>query len=116
MIQVRRVYEPHSPQDGKRYLVERLWPRGICKETLALDGWLKALAPSESLRRWFQHDPAKWEEFKQRYYAELECHPEYWRPLLREAQAGTITLLSSARDTRHNNAIALKEFLEQRLK
>jgi len=116
MIRVRRVYEPCSPQDGKRYLVERLWPRGIRKEALALDGWLKELAPSDALRRWFQHDPTKWEEFKRRYYAELEAHPDRWLPLLQEAQGGTITLLYSARDTQHNNAVALKAFLEQRLK
>ncbi|GBC93397.1 hypothetical protein HRbin15_01888 [bacterium HR15] len=116
MICVRRVYEPRSPQDGKRYLVERLWPRGMRKEALELDGWLKELAPSDTLRRWFQHDPAKWEEFKRRYYAELEHRSEHWLPLLQEAQAGTVTLLYSARDTQHNNAIALKEFLEQRLK
>jgi len=95
--------------------VERLWPRGLKKDALKLDGWLKDAAPSDGLRRWFGHDPAKWAEFKARYFAELEARPEAWRPLLEAARAGDVTLLFSARDAEHNNAVALKEFLEVRL-
>ncbi len=95
--------------------MERLWPRGLKKDALKLDGWLKDAAPSDGLRRWFGHDPAKWAEFKARYFAELEARPEAWRPLLEAARAGDVTLLFSARDAEHNNAVALKEFLEVRL-
>ncbi len=116
VIKVKRVYDPVEPDDGKRFLVERLWPRGIKKEALAMDGWLKEVAPSDRLRRWFGHDPKKWEEFRQRYFAELEAHPEAWRPLLDAARAGNVTLLFSARDLIHNNAVALQAFLEEKLK
>ncbi len=116
MIKVKRVYDPVEPDDGKRFLVERLWPRGIRKETLAMEGWLKEVAPSDRLRRWFGHDPKKWEEFRRRYFAELEARPEAWRPLLEAARAGNVTLLFSARDTAHNNAMALREFLEGKLR
>ena len=81
---------------------------------MKLDGWLKEVAPSDELRRWFGHDPAKWEEFQQRYFAELEAKPEAWRPLLEAARKGTVTLLFSARDEAHNNAVALKAFLERK--
>ncbi len=114
MIRVKRVYDPPGPEDGKRYLVERLWPRGLRKEEVRMDGWLREVAPSDGLRRWFGHDPRKWEAFKRRYFAELEAHPEAWRPLLEAAQRGNVTLLYSARDTAHNNAVALQEFLEHR--
>lgn len=116
VIKVKRVYDPVEPDDGKRFLVERLWPRGIKKEALAMDGWLKEVAPSDRLRRWFGHDPKKWEEFRRRYFAELEAHPEAWRPLLDAARAGNVTLLFSARDLIHNNAVALQVFLEEKLK
>jgi len=115
MIRVKRAYDPPAPEDGKRFLVDRLWPRGVKKEALKLDGWLKDVAPSDALRRWFGHDPAKWEEFQRRYFAELEAKPESWRPLLEAARAGNVTLLFSARDEAHNNAVALKAFLEVRL-
>ena len=111
-IRVKRVYEPPAPDDGKRFLVDRLWPRGLRKEALRLDGWLKELAPSDELRRWFGHDPAKWEEFRRRYFLELQARPEAWRPLRKAAREGTVTLLFSARDGEHNNAVALKSFLE----
>ena len=113
-IFVKRVYDPPAPGDGRRFLVDRLWPRGVKKEALKLDGWLKEVAPSDELRRWFGHDPAKWEEFQQRYFAELEAKPEAWRPLLEAARKGTVTLLFSARDEAHNNAVALKAFLERK--
>lgn len=114
-IRVKRVYDPPAPDDGKRFLVDRLWPRGLKKEALQLDGWLKEVAPSDGLRKWFGHDPAKWEEFQRRYFAELEARPEAWQPLLEEARKGTVTLLFSARDEQHNNAVALKIFLEHKL-
>jgi len=116
VIKVKRVYDPVEPDDGRRFLVERLWPRGVKKDALRLDGWLKEVAPSDRLRRWFGHDPRKWEAFRQRYFAELEARPEAWRPLLEAARMGTVTLLFSARDIAHNNAVALREFLEERLR
>ncbi len=116
MIRTKRVYDPPARGDGKRFLVDRLWPRGCKKDAAALDGWLKEVAPSEELRRWFAHDPAKWEEFQRRYFAELEAKPEAWRPLLQAARKGTVTLLFGARDTEHNNAVALKRFLESKLR
>ncbi len=115
MIQLKRAYDPASPQDGKRFLVERLWPRGIKKTALPLDEWLKEVAPSTELRQWFGHDPAKWREFQRRYFAELEKRPEAWEQLSQIAQRGRVTLIYSSRDQEHNNAVALKSFLEQRL-
>lgn len=116
MIQIKRVYDPPDDLDGTRFLVERLWPRGMKKESLKMDGWIKDVAPSDALRHWFGHEPAKWEEFQQRYTAELEEHSDFWEPLLAEARQRTVTLLYSAHDHEHNNALALKEFLEERLK
>jgi uncharacterized protein YeaO (DUF488 family) len=113
-INLKRVYEPVEPEDGQRLLVERLWPRGVRKEALALDAWLKDVAPSDDLRRWFGHDPQRWQEFQTRYAAELDAHPDAWRPILEAARQGTATLLFSARDTEHNNAVALKAYLERR--
>ncbi len=115
MIRVKRVYDLEGTSEGRRFLVERLWPRGIKKENLHMDAWLKDVAPSQALRQWFGHDPAKWEEFQRRYLAELESHPEAWRPILDAARQGEVTLLYSARDTEHNNAIVLKEFLQKQL-
>jgi len=112
MIVVKRVYEPAQPSDGPRFLVERLWPRGMKKAALPLDGWLKEVAASDLLRRWFSHDPTKWPEFRRRYFAELDGKPDAWRPLLDAARHGTVTLLYSARDRAHNSAVALKEYLE----
>jgi uncharacterized protein YeaO (DUF488 family) len=112
MIRTRRVYDPPEPGDGTRFLVERLWPRGMKKEELPMDGWLKDAAPSDELRRWFSHDPAKWDEFRRRYDAELEGKPDVLQPLREAARQGNVTLLYSARDTEHNNAVALKEYLE----
>lgn len=114
MIQVKRVYDPYDQSDGSRFLVDRLWPRGVKKEALQLDGWLKDVAPSEALRRWFAHDPARWEEFQRRYRAELDARPEAWRPLVEAARRGTVTLLYSARNAERNNAVALKAYLEER--
>jgi uncharacterized protein YeaO (DUF488 family) len=113
MIKIKRVYEEAAPQDGTRFLVERLWPRGMKKAALAMDGWLKEVAPSTALRQWFGHDPQRWEEFKRRYFAELDAAPAAWAPIQAAAHAGTVTLLYSAHDTTHNGALALQEYLER---
>ena len=113
MIQVKRVYDPPDAKDGARFLVERLWPRGIKKEALQMQDWLKDVAPSGELRRWFSHDPTKWREFQRRYFEELDGNREAWQPLLQAARRRNVTLLYSARDTEHNNAVALKEYLEK---
>jgi uncharacterized protein YeaO (DUF488 family) len=115
MIRIKRVYEAPAPDDGPRFLVDRLWPRGLKKEELQLAGWLKSVAPSDALRHWFGHDPARWEEFCQRYYAELETNSVAWQPLLDMARRQSITLLCSAHDKEHNNAVALRLFLESRI-
>ena len=116
MIQLKRVYDPADNHDGKRFLVERLWPRGMKKESLIMEGWLKDVAPSNALRTWFGHDPAKWEEFQKRYVSELKDNPAAWEPLVAAARQGTVTLLYSSHDQEHNNAVVLKGFLDGRLK
>ncbi len=115
MIQLKRAYEDASESDGARFLVERLWPRGVKKQNLKLDGWLKDVAPSSDLRRWFAHDPGKWSEFRRQYVRELEHRSDVWRPLLAHARRGRVTLVYSARDTEHNNAVVLKDFLDRKL-
>ena len=115
VLYVKRIYEAAQAKDGTRYLVDRLWPWGMKKEKLIMDAWLKEVAPSTELRRWFGHDSAKWNEFQQRYRAELQANPGAWKPLLEAARQGNVTLLYSARDTEHNNAIVLKSFLEERI-
>ncbi len=114
MIKIKRAYDPPVRGDGKRFLVDRLWPRGIAKEKLRLDAWLKDVAPSDALRKWFRHDPAKWDEFQRRYFAELDAHPAAWQLILDAARRGTVTLVYGARDTEHNDAVALKAYLEKR--
>lgn len=116
MIRIKRVYDPSVKADGVRFLVERLWPRGVKKEKLKLDGWLKDVAPSTELRRWFSHDPAKWAEFQRRYRAELDQHPEAWQPIFDAASQGGVTLLFSSHDPVHNNVVALKAYLETKQK
>ena len=113
MIQVKRVYDAADPGDGKRILVDRLWPRGIKKENLRMDEWLKEIAPSDKLRKWFSHDPKKYEEFKKRYAEELEDKSEILERIKGEAKRGRVTILFSARDTEHNNATVLKELLSE---
>ena len=115
MIHLKRAYDEAEPADGRRFLVDRLWPRGIKKEALALDGWLKEAAPSDRLRRWFDHDPQKWALFQQRYRDELNAKPQSWQPLLMAANKGDITLVYSAHDRGHNNAVVLKAYLEERI-
>jgi len=114
MIRVKRAYEPAARGDGRRVLVERLWPRGVSKARLRLDEWAKDVAPSAALRRWFGHDPKRWPEFRSRYYAELRANREAWRPLLTAARRGRVTLIYAAHDVAHNGAIALKAFLDRR--
>ncbi|MFQ5848592.1 MAG: DUF488 domain-containing protein [Candidatus Methylomirabilales bacterium] len=113
MIRIKRVYEPPDPSDGFRVLVDRLWPRGLAKEKARIDKWQKDLAPSDALRRWFGHDPRKWEEFKRRYRQELGRKTEELKELAGHARHGTVTLLYAARDEDHNNAVALKELVEE---
>lgn len=115
MIHLKRVYDKRSSHDGKRFLVERLWPRGVRKTDLQMHGWQKEVGPSEALRKWFSHDPAKWTEFQQRYFAELDRRPEAWQPILDAAAHGAVTLLYSSHDAEHNNAVALQSFLEAKL-
>ncbi len=112
MIQVKRIYDPPSPADGRRILVERLWPRGMKKEAAHLDDWMRDVAPSGELRKWFGHDPARWGQFKQRYFRDLERRRDAVDRLRAEAR-GRTTFLFAARDTEHNNAVALKEYLEK---
>ncbi len=115
MIRIKRAYEPPAPGDGRRYLVDRLWPRGVARESLALDGWLKDVAPADELRRWFGHDPARWPEFQRRYQRELDAaSPELIQPLLAAAAAGDVTLVYGARDAEHNNAVVLRDYLQAR--
>jgi uncharacterized protein YeaO (DUF488 family) len=116
MIQLKRVYEPATPEDGTRFLVERLWPRGIKKESLRFDAWLKDVAPSTELRQWFAHDPAKWEDFQRRYFVELDANAEALAPIRKAVRKGPVTLLFSSHDVAHNNALALKRYLTSRRK
>ncbi len=115
MLALKRAYEAAAPEDGVRFLVERLWPRGIKKTDLRIDAWIREVAPSDALRRWFAHDPGKWLEFRQRYFAELDRLSEAWEPIRNAASHSRVTLVYSARDTEHNNAAALKEYLEARM-
>ena len=110
-VQVKRVYEPPSGDDGIRVLVDRLWPRGLSKPKASVDLWLKDLAPSVRLRRWFNHDPDRWNEFKQRYAEELDAKTAAVAALIGAARRGRVTLLFGARDQHHNNAVALHAYL-----
>lgn len=110
-IRTKRVYESPTPDDGFRVLVDRVWPRGRTKDQVQADRWLKSLAPSSRLRKWFGHDPDKWDDFKERYFEELDEQQDTIEQLLREAGQDPITLLYSTRDTEHNQAVALREFL-----
>jgi uncharacterized protein YeaO (DUF488 family) len=121
MIAIKRAYDTANKSDGARFLVDRLWPRGVKKENLAIKAWLKDVAPSNELRKWYHHDPTdpdkdQWDEFRRRYFAELKENPDAWRPLLEAAREGKVTLVYSAKHEDHNNAEALKEFLEEKLR
>ncbi len=111
-ILLKRAYEPPSRRDGCRILVERLWPRGLSKQDAKIDLWAKDAAPSTALRRWFNHEPAKWTEFKRRYFRELRAHEEALAPVLKYVRAGRVTFVFASRESRFNNAVALKNFLE----
>ena len=111
MIKLKRAYDPASEDDGVRFLVERLWPRGVKKTALRLDAWLKDVAPSTELRRWFSHDPSKWIEFQRRYSAELDAKPEAVEPILEADRRGRVTLVYSSHDEEHNNAVAPRAYL-----
>jgi uncharacterized protein YeaO (DUF488 family) len=115
MIKLKRVYESMGNDDGKKFLVERLWPRGVKKTALANAVWLKDVAPSTELRKWFGHDPKRWEEFQHRYRVELKEHQAVLEPILEAARRGTVTLLYSSHDTEHNNAVVLRDYLERKL-
>jgi uncharacterized protein YeaO (DUF488 family) len=115
-IELKRAYDGAAGDDGRRVLVDRVWPRGIAKDGLKIDAWLKDLAPSTGLRKWFAHDVTRWQEFKQRYFDELAAQAESVDALVAEASAGRVTLVFAAGDREHNNALALKEYLERRLR
>lgn len=114
MIRIKRTYDPPSRGDGQRILVERLWPRGMKKEALAADAWMKEIAPSTELRRWFDHRVERWDEFQQRYREELKANQAALKPLLEASARGTVTLLYSAHDTEHNSAVVLRDYLAKR--
>jgi len=115
MIKLKRAYDRISRSDGRRFLVERLWPRGLTKAKLHVDAWLKEVGPSTKLRKWFGHDPEKWDTFRARYARELDSRPEAWLPLVSAARRGTVTLVYSSHDAEHNNAVALKRYLRSRV-
>jgi uncharacterized protein YeaO (DUF488 family) len=115
VIHIKRAYEPAAPGDGKRFLVDRVWPRGVTKDALHIDAWLKEVAPSTELRKWFGHDAARWSEFQQRYRRELRGDAQGLAPILEAAQTGDVTLVYGARDTEHNQAVVLKQFVEEEL-
>jgi uncharacterized protein YeaO (DUF488 family) len=111
VITLKRAYDRVSRKDGTRLLVERLWPRGISKDKLQIEAWLTDVAPSTELRKWFSHDPDKWDEFRRRYRRELNSNPDAWQPIVAAARRGPVTLVYSSHDVQHNNAVALQEYL-----
>ena len=112
MIKTRRIYDKPDADDGFRILVDRIWPRGLKKNDVKIDLWQKDIGPSSALRKWFNHDQRKWNEFKRRYYEELKDRKEIVKLFLEKAEQGTITLLYSSKEEKYNNAIALKEYLQ----
>jgi uncharacterized protein YeaO (DUF488 family) len=114
-IGISRAYDRPGDDDGARYLVDRVWPRGIRKDVLRVEQWLRDVAPSNELRRWFGHDPRRWDEFVERYRAELDANRAVWEPLLEAATRGPITLVYGARDPEHNQAVALRDYLQSKL-
>ncbi len=115
-LKVKRIYEPPAASDGCRVLVDRLWPRGVSREDAKLDGWIKEVAPSDELRKWFGHEPAKWDAFRHKYFRELDAQDGVRERVLGACSGDTATLLFAAKDSEHNNAVALKEYLDKRLK
>ena len=114
MLRIKRTYDPPARGDGRRILVERLWPRGMKKEAVAADAWMKEVAPSTELRRWFGHQVERWEEFRRRYREELDANPGAWEPILDAERRGAVTLLYSAHDAEHNGALVLRDYLVER--
>jgi uncharacterized protein YeaO (DUF488 family) len=114
MIRIKRAYEPSARGDGRRLLVERLWPRGMRKEALHLDAWVKEVAPSTELRKWFSHRVDRWTEFQRRYRRELSAHHDAWSPILEASRRGPVTLVYSAHDPEHNAAVVLRDYLTRR--
>lgn len=114
-IEIMRVYDLPQEKSASRFLVERLWPRGVKKESLQLDAWLKDVAPSQNLRVWYSHKIERWPEFRKRYLAELRANSAAWEPLLEAARHGNVLLLYAARDTEHNSALLLRDFLRAKL-
>jgi uncharacterized protein YeaO (DUF488 family) len=112
-VKLKRVYEPATPDDGTRILVDRLWPRGLSKADARIDLWLKEIAPSTELRRWFGHDPDRWTEFRRRYQEELQQHAVELKKICALTRQGTVTLVYGARDERHNDAVVLRDALMQ---
>ena len=112
-INIKRSYDKPASGDGSRILVDRIWPRGVSKEELKIDEWLKEIAPSTSLRKWFGHDPKKWNEFKKRYFDELENNKDLIKKIIEQTKYSTVTFVYSAKDSEHNNAVALKEYIEK---
>jgi uncharacterized protein YeaO (DUF488 family) len=114
-FRIKRVYEKILPEDGLTFLVDRLWPRGVKKTALGSTEWLRDVAPSQDLRKWFDHDPKKWTDFRKRYRAELKENTSAWKPLLEAVKRGDVALLFASREPAINHAIVLKEFLEQKI-
>jgi uncharacterized protein YeaO (DUF488 family) len=115
-FKAKRIYEKPEKADGFRILIDRLWPRGLSKEKARVDEWLKDIAPSDELRKWFSHDPKKWEAFKKRYFGELETKGVLIELIMSKSKGGPVTLLYAAKEEKFNNALALKEYLETRRK
>ncbi|HUI66916.1 MAG TPA: DUF488 domain-containing protein [Nitrospirota bacterium] len=115
MIKIKRVYDRSSQDDGKRILIDRLWPRGLKKEDAQIDEWLKEIAPSNELRKWFNHDPNKWSEFKKKFFTELLGKRDMVEGIINTARKGTVTLLFGSKEERFNNAVALKEYIDSRM-
>jgi len=114
-IRIKRVYAEPEKADGYRILVDRLWARGMSKEKAKVDLWIKEIAPSTELRRWYGHNPVKWTEFKTRYFAELEANPGVVESILAEVETGVVTFLYSSKEGRLNNAVALKEYIDSKI-
>ena len=114
MIRIKRTYDQPTSADGRRILVDRLWPRGMTKEALAMDAWLKDVTPSTGLRQWFGHRPERWDEFRRRYERELDANIDAWEPIVEASTKGVVTLLYSAQDVAHNHAIVLRDYLARR--
>ncbi len=114
-IDIVRAYDALGQNGRARFLVDRMWPRGVTKDTLRIEAWLRDVAPSTELRRWFGHDPARWEEFQRRYCDELDANPQAWQPLADAAKRGPVTLLFGARDREHNQAVVLRDYLMRKL-